>query len=126
MNRVSRGIAGVLFGITLAAFNSGAQTTTFKGEITDEKLICINTPLKPTDYSRLGCVLNQAHYVNPPSKYALYNEASKTTYRLDDQRMAEPYIAAKVIVTGTLDAATKTIKVKEIKVDESAYKSAGR
>jgi hypothetical protein len=71
-------------------------------------------------------VLNQVHHVKPPSKYVLYDAATKTVYHLDDQHVVQPYAAAKVEVTGTLDAATKTIKVASIKADDNAYKTGAR
>ena len=126
MRLVLAGTAGLLFGMLFLVANSAAQTSTFKGEITDEKLHCIQTPLKPTDYGRTGCVLNMVYHMQPPSKYVLYNEATKTVYHLDNQRLVEPYVAAKVEVTGTLDAATKTIKVTSIQVDQSAYKTGAK
>jgi hypothetical protein len=42
---------------------------------------------------------------------------------LDDQDLVQPYVAAKVEVTGMLNAATKTITLTGIKVDESAYET---
>ena len=127
MRLVLAGTAGLLVGMLLVGSNAAAQrTATFKGEITDEKLVCINTPLKPTDYFRTGCVLNQVHHMNPPSKYVLYDEKTKTVYHLDDQHLVQPYAAAKVEVTGTLDAATKTIKVASIKTDDAAYRTGTR
>ena len=48
-------------------------------------------------------------------KYVLFDAAKKTRYQLDDQKKAEMFAGAKVTVTGTLDAATKTIKIASIK-----------
>jgi hypothetical protein len=105
--------------LTLAAARpAAAQTATFKGEITDEHLNCVQTPMKVVDgiKDKTACVLYWAHSVQPGSKYVLYDAATKTTYQLDDQTMVQPYVAEKVEVTGTLNAATKTIKVTGIKV----------
>lgn len=124
MKHLLAGTAGLLFGAFLLATNSVAQGTTFKGEITDAKLKCVQKTPKLAEDARAACVLNEAHFIQPGSKYVLYNESTKTTYQLDDQNVAQPYVAAKVEVTGTLDATTKTIKVKDIKVDASAYKTA--
>jgi serine/threonine protein kinase len=44
--------------------------------------------------------------------------------QLDDQNRVQPYVGAKVLITGTESG--KTIKVTDIKVDENAYKSNGR
>jgi len=107
--------------------SAGAQgNSTFKGEITDEHLNCIQTPMKavPGVNDKVSCVLYWAHFVQPPSKYVLYDAASKTTYQLNDQNMVQPYAGEKVEVTGKLDAATKTIQVTGIKVpDENPKKS---
>ena len=62
------GTIGLLFGALLVGSAAAQKAATFKGEITDEKLHCINTALKPTDYFRTGCVLYQAHHAQPPSK----------------------------------------------------------
>ena len=100
--------------------------TTFKGEITDEHLNCIQTPMKaaPGLNDKLSCVLYWAHFVQPPSKYVLYDAATKTTYQLSDQNLVQPYVAEKVTVTGKLDPATKTIQVTDIKnADEGPKKS---
>jgi hypothetical protein len=104
---------------------SAAQNpTTFKGEITDEHLNCIQTPMKATPgiNDKLSCVLYWAHFVQPPSKYVLYDAATKTAYQLSDQNLAQPYAAEKVVVTGKLDPATKTIQVTEIQIAEEASK----
>jgi hypothetical protein len=104
-----------LFGIVRFA---AAQGTTFNGEITDEHLNCVQTPLKATEgiKTKDACVLYWAHSVQPNSKYVLYDAATKTAYQLDDQDMVQPFVGEKVQVTGALNAATKTIKVTGIKV----------
>ena len=48
-------------------------------------------------------------------KYVLYDPAKKAVYELDDQQKPEALAGQKVRVTGTLDAATKTIHVTDIK-----------
>ena len=49
-------------------------------------------------------------------KYMLYD--GKTVYTLSDQKTPEKFAAAKVKVTGTLDAKTNTIKVDKITAAE--------
>jgi hypothetical protein len=104
-----------LFGIVRFA---AAQGNTFNGEITDEHLNCVQTPMKATEgiKTKDACVLYWAHSVQPNSKYVLYDAATKTAYQLDDQDAVQPYVGEKVQVTGTLNAATKTIKVTGVKV----------
>jgi hypothetical protein len=107
----------------LAADQAGP---TFKGTLTDEQLNCIQTPMKAPDgmTDKLSCVLYYAHFVKPGSKYVLYDAATKTTYQLDDQDLVQPYVGAKnVEITGTLDAATKTIKVKQIIVPQETARA---
>jgi hypothetical protein len=102
---------------------SAQSAATFKGVLADEQLNCIQTPMKAPDgmKEKDACVLYYAHFVKPGSKYVLYDPATKTTYQLDDQDLVQPYVGAKnVEITGTLDAATKTIKVKAIRVPSSA------
>ena len=94
-----------------------AQGTKFNGEITDEHLNCIQSPVKAVAgiTKKEACVLYWAHFATPPSKYVLYDAATKTTYQLDDQTGVQPYVGGKVEITGTLNAATKTIHVTGIK-----------
>jgi hypothetical protein len=103
----------------IVSFAAAQSATTFKGVLADEQLNCIQTPMKAPDgmKEKDACVLYYAHFVKPGNKYVLYDPATKTTYQLDDQDLVQPYVGAKnVEITGTLDAATKTIKVKTIRV----------
>jgi len=104
-----------LFGAPRPAVAAG---NTYNGEITDEQLNCVQTPVKAPEgiKNKDACVLYYAHSAQPNSKYVLYDAATKTTYQLDDQDLVQPYVGEKVQVTGTLNAATKTIKVTGIKV----------
>jgi hypothetical protein len=96
---------------------AAAQSTTFKGEITDEHLNCIQTPVKAVEgiTKKEGCVLYWAHFAKPASKYVLYDAATKTSYQLDDQNWVQPYVGETVQITGTLNAATKTIHITGVK-----------
>lgn len=124
MRRLIVGIAGLTF--LTASYGAAQSPKTFAGEITDEHLNCVQTPMKGPDgiKQKDACVLYWAHFATPPSKYVLYDAATKTTYRLDDQDRVQPYVGAKVLITGT--ESNKTIKVAGIKVDDSAYKTNGR
>jgi Protein of unknown function (DUF5818) len=55
----------------------------------------------------LGCVRMGA-------KFVLYNPATKTTYRLDDQKKPAAFAGEKVRVSGTYDESTQTIHVVSI------------
>ena len=115
-------LACVLFlSIVMVPFGAAQAANTYNGEITDEHLNCIQTPIKAPDgvKQKDACVLYWAHFVQPPNKYVLYDAATKTTYQLDNQDLVQPYVGAKVQVTGTLDPGSKTIKVTNIKVPET-------
>ena len=56
----------------------------------------------------LGCVKGGA-------KFVLYDAASKTVYQLDDQQKPMQFAGDQVKVMGTLDKATNTIHVTDIK-----------
>jgi len=118
--RVIASLGALLLLMFVAVDFAAAQSaTTFKGTLADEQLNCIQTPMKAPDgmKEKDACVLYYAHFVKPGSKYVLYDSATKATYQLDDQDLVQPYVGAKnVEITGTLDAATKTIKVKKIEV----------
>jgi hypothetical protein len=47
-------------------------------------------------------------------KYTLFDPASKTAYQLDNQEKVASFAGRKVTVKGTLDAASKTIRVESI------------
>jgi len=48
-------------------------------------------------------------------KYVLFDPSSKAVYELDEQTKAEQFAGQKVKVTGTLDKASKTIHLTDIK-----------
>lgn len=109
----------LLLMFAMVDFAAAQGTAIFKGVLADEQLNCIQTPMKAPDgmKEKDACVLYYAHFVKPGSKYVLYDPTTKTTFQLDDQDLVQPYVGAKnVEITGTLDAATKTIKVKGIRV----------
>jgi len=54
--------------------------------------------------------------VKAGSLYVLYDASTKTVYQLDDQKKPEQFAGKMVMVTGSLDAASKTIRVANIKV----------
>jgi hypothetical protein len=84
---------------------------TFTGVITDN--MCDNGDHKamnmgPDPKCVVACVKDMK------GKYLLYDAAKKVSYVLSDQKTPEKFAAKKVTVTGTLDEATKTIKVDSI------------
>jgi len=103
--------------VLITAPFAAAQNKVFKGEITDEHLNCMKTPMKATAGidDRHECVLYWAHFVQPPSKFVLYEPAAKKMYQLNDQWFGQLYAGRMVEIKGTLDSETNTITVKDIK-----------
>jgi hypothetical protein len=90
---------------------SAAASQTFTGTITDQ--LCATSAghskmrMGPTDAEcTKACVT--AH----GASYVLYD--GKSVYVLSDQRTPEKFAGQRVVVTGTLDAKTKTIRVDSI------------
>ncbi len=103
--------AGCLFA-SLSIFAQGPQT--YKGEIIDSQCAALggHQVMAGKSESPKDCT-NRC--VNMGGKYTLYDPATKTAYQLDDQKKPAAFAGAKVTVTGTLNATTKTIHVTNIK-----------
>ena len=52
--------------------------------------------------------------VQSGGKFVLFDSSNKTAYQLDDQTKAKEFAGQKVKVTGSADAASKTIHVQNI------------
>ena len=100
----------LIVGLLAGAAPAAPATQTFTGVITDS--MCAGAGhasmrMGPTDAEcTIACV--QAHGV----AYVLLS--GKTVYNLSNQQLPETFAGAKVRVTGTLDAKTKTIAVESI------------
>jgi hypothetical protein len=91
-----------------AALMFGASQK-FTGTITDD--MCEKADHKDMKMgSDEKCVQECIKGMN--GKYVLYD--GKESYKLSDQKAPAKFAAKKVTVTGTLDSATKTIKVDKI------------
>ena len=103
--------AGCLFA-SLSIFAQGSQTYT--GEIIDSQCAALggHQIMAKKGESAKDCTVR---CVNLGGKYTLFDPATKTVYQLDDQKKPAMFPGAKVKVTGTLDATTKTIHVTAIK-----------
>jgi len=92
-----------------------AKDTTLRGEIMDEA--CAKDGGHESMFKKMGTtdpkVCTEA-CIKGGSKYVLFN-ADKTFYQLSDQKKPAPFAGQKVEVTGTLNKATKTIHVTDIK-----------
>jgi hypothetical protein len=97
------------FALTLAA-SAIMWGATFTGTITDSE--CAKADHRAMNMGNdeqctKACV--EAH----GASYVLWD--GKATYQLSDQKTPEQFAAKKVVVTGTLDAKTNTIRVASIK-----------
>jgi hypothetical protein len=97
---------------SLSMFAQGPQT--FKGEIIDSQCAALggHQIMEQKGESSKDCT---TRCVNMGGKYTLFDATTKTAYQLDDQKKSASFAGAKVAVTGTLDASTKTIHVASIK-----------
>ncbi len=115
MKKLALGFAAILMFVTVA---SAAPTSkTYTGEIMDsscammgshEGMMKEHANIKTAKECTLGCVKMGA-------KFVLYDPATKTTYKLDDQKKPVRFAGEKVKVMGTYDKATETIHVVSIK-----------
>jgi hypothetical protein len=112
-------VALLLIGATL----SHAQTQTFTGEIMDADCAGGGSHAgmlkehgmagKENDpAAKKMCTLD---CVKAGSTFVLYDSATKTAYKLDDQKKPVAFAGANVKITGTLNKATQTIHVTSIK-----------
>jgi hypothetical protein len=96
----------MVVGVNFAA----PQAKTFTGSIMDSacaKSGAHNPAMGTSKECTLACVKSGSTFV-------LYDATTKTAYNLDDQKKPEAFAGQNVKVTGTLDAATKTIHVTSI------------
>jgi len=97
--------------LAVAALSAAPGKQTFTGIITDDmcgKAGHSQMRMGPTDADcTIACI--SAH----SATYVLYD--GREVYTLSDQRTPEQFAAQRVLVTGTLDAKTKTIQVESIR-----------
>jgi hypothetical protein len=97
---------------SISIFAQGPQT--LKGEIIDSQCASLggHQVMEQKGESSKDCT-NRC--VNMGGHYTLFDASTKTAYQLDDQKKPAAFAGAKVTVTGTLNASTKTIHVASIK-----------
>ena len=97
---------------SLSIFAQGPQT--FKGEIMDSQCAALrgHAMMQQKGESAKDCTIR---CVKMGGKYTLFDPATQTAYQLDDQKKSAAFAGAKVTVTGTLNATSKTIQVASIK-----------
>jgi hypothetical protein len=111
MKEVFLGLAAcVLFSLAVIA---APQNRSFKGEIMDDACASSggHSAMQAKGESNEHCT---RACIKAGSKYVLYDEPTKTIYKLDNQKRPDAFAGAQVIVTGTLDQATSTIHVVSI------------
>ena len=117
MKKMWMAILGSTVLALLAVGFSAAADMTYSGEIMDsscakmgshEGMMKAHPGIKDAKGCTLGCVKGGA-------KFVLYDASSKTVYELDDQQKPVQFAGDKVKVMGTLDKATNTIHVTDIK-----------
>jgi len=110
-------LGSAMMALLAVGFSAAAADMTYSGEIMDsscakmgshEGMMKAHPGMKDAKQCTLGCVKAGA-------KFVLYDVASKTTYELDDQQKPMQFAGDKVKVMGTLDKATNTIHVTDIK-----------
>ena len=101
--------------LLLAPGLAAAKDTTLRGEIMDEA--CAKDGGHEAMFKKMGTNDPKActeACIKMGSKYVLFN-ADKTFYLLSDQKKPAQFAGQKVEVTGSLNKATKTIHVTDIK-----------
>ena len=116
MKKLAVGSCVALFCLAagLAGTLSAQKTATYTGAVMDSPCALLggHDKMAQKGESDKDCTLR---CVKAGGKFALSDAANKTWYTLDDQKKAEPFAGMKVTVTGTVDAATKTLKIVTIK-----------
>lgn len=116
MKRLAMAAAGSLLLMLCSIGFTAAKDMTYTGEIMDSqcaKLGSHETMMKKEGIATekqctLGCI-------KMGGKFVLFNPTTKAVYQLDDQQKPMAFAGDKVKVMGTLDKATKTIHVTDIK-----------
>ncbi len=108
---------GMIVALALATVSFAApKDETFTGEISDSQCAKNASHEMMLKKECMGATDPAAPRVMKMcGKYVLFNAAKKTVYQLDDKTKPAEFAGAKVTVTGTLDNATKTIHVRDIK-----------
>lgn len=110
-------ISGLFAAVLLiAGMSLSAQAETFKGEVMDSTCAASGShAAMQKDHPGLSAKDCTLECVKMGAKYVLYDASTKTAYKLSDQKKPEQFAGDKVDVSGTLDKATRTIKVENIK-----------
>ena len=121
MKKLILGFVGSLMLLTVSF--AAPKDSTYSGEIMDSQCAkngSHDAMLKKEGMEKMigdpkAAMMCTANCVKMGAKYVLFNAAKKTVYQLDDQQKPAEFAGQKVTVTGTLDKATKTVHVTDIK-----------
>jgi hypothetical protein len=117
MKRLTLAIGASLMLLLFSLNFAVAQDRAINGEIMDsacakmgshDGMMKSHADIKDAKGCALGCVKSG-------SKFVLYDGASKTVYELDDQQKPMQFAGEKVKVMGTVDNASHTIHVTDIR-----------
>jgi Protein of unknown function (DUF5818) len=72
-------------------------------------------PMQPDDQNTASVKTFSGKIMKSGDKLVLMDADAQTTFLLDDQQKAQPFLNKTVTVTGVLDASTGTIRVSAIK-----------
>ena len=109
-------VLSIAAGLLLAPGFAAAKDTTFSGEIMDSQ--CAKGGGHESMFKKDGtedpkaCTLA---CVKAGGKFVLFDAATKTYHMLDNQTKPRPFAGQKVDITGTLNKASNTIHVTDIK-----------
>ena len=116
MQRIAMAVAGSLVLVLCSIGFTAAKDMTYSGEIMDSQcakmgsheMMMKKEGIATEKQCTLGCI-------KMGGKFVLFNPTTKSVYQLDDQEKPMQFAGEKVKVMGTLDKATKTIHVTDIK-----------
>jgi hypothetical protein len=109
-------VLSIAAGLLLAPGFAAAKDTTFSGEIMDSQ--CAKGGGHESMFKKEGtddpkaCTLA---CVKAGGKFVLFDAATKTYHMLDNQTKPRPFAGQKVDINGTLNKASNTIHVTDIK-----------
>jgi hypothetical protein len=109
-------VLSIAAGLLLAPGLAAAKDTTFSGEIMDSQ--CAKGGGHESMFKKEGtddpkaCTLA---CVKAGGKFVLFDAATKTYHMLDNQTKPRPFAGQKVDIDGTLNKASNTIHVTDIK-----------
>lgn len=106
-SRINKAAVGIFAFVLFGAVNLHAQAEQiFKGEI------CLGpegrTPIVKDGQTMLPCTVK---HPKTGSKYILFNEDTKTSYKLEGHPKPKAFAGRDVVIVGTLDSSTGTIHI---------------